>query len=234
MKFPRTLKGPKNHLVTGSRVFGGLLVHWDFSSVIWIPILRFGEVLSSLFPIESCGDSMCTALLKMAQKGSWIESHWSDAVLLLWLLPGCFPGSVNSYQMGPVWCGADPPEIFCKSISHTCWWNSASEFSAWPPCCVCMASHWRSVQCWGRSLRWAKADWLSPGSGNGARPLVDVSWSLQRHLGPGFAVLLQHSISILPVLKEMFYSISVSYLSCNGGYKIRRQEVRFEPRSPMF
>lgn len=77
MKFPRILKGPKSHLVTGSRVFEELLVYWGFSfeSLIWIPIVRFGEVLSSLFPVESCGNSMCIALLKMTWKGSWIESQ---------------------------------------------------------------------------------------------------------------------------------------------------------------
>lgn len=115
MKIPRILKGPKNCLITGFRVFEGLLTYWGFlfENLIWIPIVQFGEVLSSLFPVESCGDSMCTALLKMAQKWSWIESHQSDAALLLRLLPGCSPGTVNSYcyQMGPVWLQAGETEL---------------------------------------------------------------------------------------------------------------------------
>lgn len=79
-----------------------------FESPVWVPIVRFGEVLSSLLPVESCGDSICTALLKMAREGSWIESHCSDAVLLLRLLPGCSSGTVNSFQTAPVWCDAEP------------------------------------------------------------------------------------------------------------------------------
>lgn len=82
-KFPRAPKAHKSLLVTGSRIFEGLLVCWDFlfESLICIPIVRFGEVLNSLFPVESCGNSMYIALLKIARKGSRIESCWSDAAL---------------------------------------------------------------------------------------------------------------------------------------------------------
>lgn len=50
-----------------------------------------------------------------------------------------------------------------------------------------------------------------------------------------FAVLLQHSIRTLPVVKYiMFYSLPVAYISWDGGGKKRRQEVGFEPMRPKF
>lgn len=111
MKFPRVPKAQKSRLVTGSRIFEGLLVYWGFlfESLIWIPMVRFGEVLNSLFPVESCGNSMCIALLKITRKGSRVESCWSDAALRAArsAAPRLLTCTVYLRQMDPVWLNAE-------------------------------------------------------------------------------------------------------------------------------
>ena len=73
---------------------------------------------------------------------------------------------------------------------------------------------------------------LSNGGQASAGPLLIYAEVL---MCPRFAVLLQHSIRTLPVVKYiMFYSLPVSYISWDGGGKKRRQEIGFEPMRPKF
>lgn len=133
---------------------------------------------------------------------------------------------MNLYQMGPVWHGAEP--LCCTLVkldlgiqcmaSLLCLHGIPLE--EYPV--LRMVPQMRLTDFHCRLRKWSQA--------SGGHLLVCAET-----LGcPSFAVLLQHSISILPVLKEMFYSLSVSYLSCDGRCRMRRQEIRFESRSPRF
>lgn len=112
-----------------------------------------------------------------------------DALLAQWIPTKCFQSGMvlNPFAAG--------------------WWNWTWEFSAGPPCCVCDSiggvssaeedsSDEAGLTDFHHRLRkWSQA--------SGGRVLV-----FAETLGcPSFAVLLQHSISILPVLKEVFYSL---------------------------
>lgn len=117
-----------NPIVFGSSIFEALLMYYGFlfESLTWIPIVYFGEVLKSLFPIESCGNSMCIALLKITHRGSRSESccsHSSAAAA------GTLTCTVYSYQTDPLWLNAESK--YCAIMK----W----EFSTDPPCCVCVA-----------------------------------------------------------------------------------------------
>lgn len=137
----------RNLLLLDLEFSKGCLCIWGFQceSLTRIPIVRFGEVLNSLFPVESCGNSMCTALLKILQKGSRTESRWSDSSAAC--CAGCqaaariLTGAAYSHLMDPVWLNAESKQHTAVKLNL--------EYRTQLLCCVCVAfpSTVLSVKC---------------------------------------------------------------------------------------
>lgn len=133
-----------------------------------------------------------------------------------------------SHQMDPVWLNAE--SRYCTLMKL----NLRVQHTASLLCLHGIPHHGQLEKC--TALK--KTPQISQGlltspvcSAMGDRPLLDLCWSVCAR----FAVLLQHSIRTLPVVKYiMFYSLPVSYISWDGGGKKRRQEIGFEPMRPKF
>lgn len=177
----------KGHFVTGSRAFGGLLGYWVvlLESLVWVPVVIFGELLSSLFPAERCGGSVCTALLRTAREGSWVESQHRTQRCSL----GCCQGLPGAQGICTTWVQSGA--VLSPCAAHG--WNWIQESSARPPSCVCLAFHWRSVQRWGGLLTWGTAHWFHCRVRKWSQASAGHMLVCVEALGcASFAVLLQH------------------------------------------
>lgn len=192
----------KGHFVTGSRAFGGLLGYWVvlLESLVWVPIVIFGEVLSSLFPAESCGGACAQHFSERPGKGPGL-SHSIGHSAAPWAAARAFQGHRESVPHG------SSLERCWAPVLHT----DETEYRN-PVHGLLLVSAWHSIggvsSAEEDSSHEAQLTDFTVGSGNGARPLLDTCWSVWRHLGVP-ALLSCCSISSLLVLKETFYSLSV-------------------------